>query len=77
MTTDTEYIPHAADACREAAGRITVVLALLSDHVNVCQPVPEDSEDGTGGWELSIMRETLEAIRGMLHKAANKKAGAR
>ncbi|HXG57078.1 MAG TPA: hypothetical protein VNJ03_17000 [Vicinamibacterales bacterium] len=61
------YTQNPVDACEEAAQRINVVLGMLRDHD--CR-ADDGAIDGTGGYELSIMADALEAIRNLLQKAA-------
>jgi hypothetical protein len=62
-TSDPPYVPLPTEACTEAAYRLNVVLRLLGDHN--CK---DGDDDGTaeGGYDLSIMRDALEAIRNLL-----------
>jgi hypothetical protein len=62
----------AINACQEAAQRINVVVSMLEEHVDNCVPPKSDGHGrGTGGYELSIMRDVLEAIRDLLWDAVN------
>ena len=68
-TPAPKYTPSPIDACEEAAMRINVVLRMLRHHD--CR-VDSAAVDDTGGYDLLIMADALEATRNLLQEAATK-----
>jgi hypothetical protein len=70
VPTETKSLPRISsplDACDEAARRINVVIRLLSEHS--CSEDIHSPESGHG-YDLSMMRNALEAIRDSLLASA-------
>jgi hypothetical protein len=74
VTVATQNVVTLCDVCEESAYRLNVAIRLLNHHE--CSDALSNADD-EGGYDVAIIRDTLEGVRDALREASKATGGAR